>query len=131
LNPPRHPRKGADAPVQYGLIAEEVAKVFPDMVQYDKDGKPFTVYYHFLTPLLLSEVQHQQAKLSAVQGENRRLVEEVASLRKQVASQTAQMASFEQKFAMLQHVVYANANNAPARSRGLAKAAARADAARF
>ncbi len=49
-------------PVQYGLIAEEVAKVYPDLVQYDKDGKPFTIYYHLLTPLMLSELkkEHQQ-----------------------------------------------------------------------
>ncbi len=49
-------------PVQYGLIAEEVAKVYPDLVQYDKEGKPFTVYYHLLTPLILRELQkeHQQ-----------------------------------------------------------------------
>ena len=29
--------------LQYGLIAEEVAKIYPDMVVYDKDGTPFTV----------------------------------------------------------------------------------------
>ncbi|MBC7883812.1 MAG: tail fiber domain-containing protein [Anaerolineae bacterium] len=50
-------------PLQYGLIAEEVAKVFPELVQYDKEGKPITVYYHLLTPLLLGEVQRQQAQL--------------------------------------------------------------------
>ncbi len=57
-------------PIQYGLIAEEVAKIYPDLVQYDKDGKPFTVYYHLLTPLLLSEVQHQQHKLAAQEAIN-------------------------------------------------------------
>ena len=46
-------------PLQYGLIAEEVAKVFPDLVQYDKEGKPFAIYYNLLTPLLLGEVQQQ------------------------------------------------------------------------
>ena len=44
-------------PQQYGLIAEEVAKIYPDLVQYDKEGKPFTVYYHLLTPLMLNELQ--------------------------------------------------------------------------
>ena len=49
-------------PVQYGLIAEEVAKVYPELVQYDKAGKPFTIYYHLLTPMLLNELQkaHRQ-----------------------------------------------------------------------
>src|SRR3569832_2028038 len=48
-----------DHPIQYGLIAEEVAKVYPDMVQYDKEGKPFTVFYQQLTPMMLNE--HQKA----------------------------------------------------------------------
>jgi len=37
-------------PLQYGLIAEAVARVYPELVQYDQAGKPFTVYYHLLTP---------------------------------------------------------------------------------
>ena len=28
--------------LQYGLIAEEVAKVYPDLVAYDPDDKPYT-----------------------------------------------------------------------------------------
>ncbi|HEV2473901.1 MAG TPA: tail fiber domain-containing protein [Chthonomonadales bacterium] len=44
-------------PVTYGLIAEEVAKVFPDLVQYDKARKPLAVYYDALTPMLLNAVQ--------------------------------------------------------------------------
>ena len=34
---------GANPPLEYGLIAEEVAEVFPDLVVYDDDGLPFTV----------------------------------------------------------------------------------------
>ncbi|HTO86405.1 MAG TPA: tail fiber domain-containing protein, partial [Thermoanaerobaculia bacterium] len=45
---------------QYGLVAEEVAKVFPELVQFSADGQPETVRYHFLAPLLLSELQCQQ-----------------------------------------------------------------------
>src|SRR5581483_5464050 len=30
---------------QFGLIAEDVAKVNPDLVAWDRDGKPFTVRY--------------------------------------------------------------------------------------
>jgi len=44
---------------QYGLIAEEVADVMPELVQFDGNGAPQTVRYHFLAPLLLSEVQKQ------------------------------------------------------------------------
>ena len=43
-------------PMQYGLIAEEVAEVFPELVVYGKDGKPETVSYHLLATLLLERV---------------------------------------------------------------------------
>ncbi len=33
-------------PVQFGLIAEEVAEAFPELVVYDEEGKPETVSYH-------------------------------------------------------------------------------------
>ncbi len=44
-------------PVQYGLIAEEVAEVLPELVAYGDDGQPATVMYHILPSLLLEEVQ--------------------------------------------------------------------------
>ena len=44
---------------QYGLIAEEVAAVMPDLVQFSDAGEPETVRYHFLPPLLLKELQNQ------------------------------------------------------------------------
>jgi Chaperone of endosialidase len=46
--------------LHYGLLAEEVANVYPNMVQYDRDGKPFTVLYNELPTLLLNELQKQQ-----------------------------------------------------------------------
>jgi len=55
--------------VQYGLIAEEVAKVFPDLVVYDKEGKPYTVKYQYLTPMLLNEVKKQHSIISAQEKE--------------------------------------------------------------
>lgn len=42
---------------QFGLIAEEVAETFPELVVNDELGQPFTVRYHQLPPLLLAEVQ--------------------------------------------------------------------------
>lgn len=44
-------------PVQFGLIAEEVAEVFPELVVYGEDGKPETVSYHLLAVLLLNEFE--------------------------------------------------------------------------
>ena len=50
-------------PLDYGLIAEEVAKVYPDLVVKDSDGNVQTVQYQKLTPMLLNEVQKQHDEL--------------------------------------------------------------------
>jgi len=42
---------------QYGLIAEEVDDIFPELVQYDKKGMAQTVRYLWLIPMLLNEVK--------------------------------------------------------------------------
>ena len=44
-----------DTRPQFGLIAEEVAKVNPDLVIYDSDGKPYTVRYDAVNAMLLNE----------------------------------------------------------------------------
>lgn len=49
---------------QYGLVAEEVEKVFPELVAYDANGRPETIRYHLLGSMLLNEVQKQNARLS-------------------------------------------------------------------
>ena len=66
--------ENGNKPIQYGLVAEEVAEVFPDLVVYDEDGEPETVKYHMLATLLLNELQKQQqvtadqaAQLAAVE----------------------------------------------------------------
>jgi hypothetical protein len=70
--------------LQYGLIAEEVAKVYPEMVIYGKDGQPLSVRYQLLAPMLLNEVQKQaehiraledQAEQNRQQAEQNRVVE--------------------------------------------------------
>lgn len=45
---------------QYGLVAEEVAEVAPQLVVYDEKGAPQTVRYHFVNAMLLNEVQKQR-----------------------------------------------------------------------
>lgn len=42
---------------QFGLIAEEVAKIESDLVVYDEEGLPYTVKYHDLPALILNELQ--------------------------------------------------------------------------
>jgi hypothetical protein len=47
-------------PIQYGLIAEEVEHVFPDLVVHDGTGHAETIQYQKLEVLLLNEFQKQQ-----------------------------------------------------------------------
>ncbi len=42
-----------------GLIAEEVAKVYPELVAYDNEGQPYSVRYQYIATMLLNEVQKQ------------------------------------------------------------------------
>jgi hypothetical protein len=65
---------------QYGLVAEEVAEVYPDLVTCDKDGRPETVRYQLLAPMLLNEVQKQHATLEEQQQRIRRLEERLVAL---------------------------------------------------
>jgi hypothetical protein len=50
--------------MHYGLIAEEVAKVYPELVVRDETGRIDGVHYDELAPMLLNEMQEQQ-KLQA------------------------------------------------------------------
>ena len=50
---------------QYGLVAEEVAEVFPDLVQYAETGEAYAVRYHFVNAMLLNEVQKQHHQITA------------------------------------------------------------------
>lgn len=47
---------------QYGLVAEEVARVMPELVQFSPTGQAETIRYHFLAPLLLNELQKEQRR---------------------------------------------------------------------
>ena len=49
--------------VQYGLIAEEVAKVYPELVVRNMAGEVDGVRYDELAPMLLNQVQQQAAEI--------------------------------------------------------------------
>ncbi len=55
----------AGGTLQYGLIAEEVDKVYPELVIRDEAGKIQGVRYDELAPMLLNEVQKQQQRIIA------------------------------------------------------------------
>jgi hypothetical protein len=49
--------------LQYGLIAEEVAEVYPGLVAHSADGQVETVMYQYLPSMLLNEYQKQQSTI--------------------------------------------------------------------
>jgi hypothetical protein len=49
-------------PIQYGLVAEEVAEVFPELAVRGADGRVETVHYETLNVLLLNELQKAHAE---------------------------------------------------------------------
>jgi len=66
----------ASAP-HYGLIAEEVATVYPELVTRTASGEVQTVKYHELIPMLLNELQHEH---QAFQHEHQALEQQRAEL---------------------------------------------------
>ena len=75
--------------LQYGLIAEEVAKLYPEMVGYDQDGRPSSVSYQSLAPMLLNEVQKQEEAIQLQQEQNRKLEDRLAVLEDLLSSRTS------------------------------------------
>jgi hypothetical protein len=82
----QHAARDPDTPLQFGLIAEEVAEVFPELVVFDQEGRAQTVKYHLLSSLLLGEVQRQQALLQRQLTENRRQEAELRAVRARLDS---------------------------------------------
>ena len=70
---------------QFGLVAEEVEKVNPDLVARDRDGKPYTVRYEAVNAMLLNEFLKEHGK---VQEQEAMIVQ----LRSTVAKQEATIA---------------------------------------
>lgn len=60
-------------PLEFGLIAEEVAEASPNLVIYDEQGEPYSVRYHVLTPMLLNELQRLRGQVAALERRNQEL----------------------------------------------------------
>jgi len=83
---------------QFGLIAEEVAKVNPALIGVDKEGKPYCVRYEQIDAMLLNEflkehkkVEEQQSKIDNQQARIAELKSTVAQQQKGMEILTAQL----------------------------------------
>jgi hypothetical protein len=78
-----------DTTPSFGLIAEEVAMVNPQLVVYDTDGKPFTVRYDAVNAMLLNEFLKEHGKVE-------KLEEQVAALTAGLQKVSAQIETSRQ-----------------------------------
>jgi hypothetical protein len=89
----KQPFADGSTPVQYGLIAEEVAEVMPELVARGRDGQIETVKYQVLPTLLLAEVQRLERERAAQDAKLERQAGEIAALREMVLTLQRQMAT--------------------------------------
>ena len=73
-------------PLQYGLVAEEVAEAFPALAVHNANGGVDTVHYETLSVLLLNEVQKQQRTLEQQRGEIEMQRAEIDLLKRRLAA---------------------------------------------
>lgn len=80
-------------PIQYGLIAEEVAEVYPDLVARSADGQIETVKYQLLDSMLLNELQKQNSTITAQKEQIRSLEERLARVEAALSGTTVTTSS--------------------------------------
>ncbi len=76
----KKPFSDGSKPIQYGLIAEEVAEVYPDLVARGSDGQIETVKYQLLDPMLLNELQKQGTAIETQKEQIRSLQDRLAKV---------------------------------------------------
>jgi hypothetical protein len=98
LRPVRfHLKSDPKGEVQYGLIAEEVAKVYPELVIRDDKGRIDGVRYDELAPMLLSELQQQKQKLAAQDQRAASQNAKISQLQEQLTEMHAALLKLESK----------------------------------
>jgi hypothetical protein len=82
---------------QFGLVAEQVAKVDPDLVARDDQGKPYTVRYEAVNAMLLNEFLKEHRKVEAQDRKVQELEATVAQLKSVETEQTDLKATVAQQ----------------------------------
>ena len=85
-----------DAIPQFGLVAEQVQKVNPDLVVRDGQGKPYTVRYEAVNAMLLNEFLKEHRKVQQLEAnalEQQKEIEALAATVKQQASQNQKVSA--------------------------------------
>jgi hypothetical protein len=90
-----HYKTDAKGIPQFGLIAEEVAKVNPALVLPDKGGKPYTVRYDAVNPMLLNEFLKEHKRVLELRSALREQEAIIAQLKDDRANQEATISSLK------------------------------------
>jgi hypothetical protein len=90
---------------QYGLVAEEVAEVAPELVVFDKNGQPLTVRYHFVNAMLLNEVQKQRQLVGEQQRANEKQQSTIERQQSTITRQQAEIQDLAARLAKLEALV--------------------------
>ena len=90
---------------QFGLIAEEVAEINPDLVMRDKKGEIYTVRYDAVNAMLLNEFLKEHSKVQEQQATITQLESTVAHQKKDLQATVAQLtARLDEQAAQIQKV---------------------------
>jgi hypothetical protein len=92
-----HYRSDAKGTPQFGLIAEEVAKVSPALVLPDKEGKPYTVRYDAVNDMLLNEFLKAYRKVEQQAREMQEQQATIAELKSDAAKQEATISQLKKE----------------------------------
>ena len=74
---------------QFGLVAEQVEKVNPDLVAHDEQGKPYTVRYEAVNAMLLNEFLKEHRKNEKQESKIEQQEAKIARQQKQIDALTA------------------------------------------
>jgi len=79
----------------YGLLAEEVAKIYPELVVHDNSGNVYSVRYHELPAMLLNELQKNREIIKALQSKDSSNQEVIQELQKAIKGLLVRVATLE------------------------------------
>jgi len=86
-----------EAKSQFGLVAEEVEKVNPDLVVRDKEGKPYSVRYEAVNAMLLNEFLKEHRKMDAQEHKIREQEATISELKKDLQTVVARLKDQDSK----------------------------------
>src|SRR5262249_47947213 len=76
---------------QFGLVAEDVAKIDPDLVAKDDQGKPYTVRYEAVNAMLLNEFLKEHKKVEEQADQLSDQKQEIAELKAALKNMSARL----------------------------------------